>query len=88
MTEVTAIKCPKCGDIIFSRAHHDFHSCSCGAISIDGGFEYFRCLFATDIDSPEPFKLNVEPTRQQLYDDRNLRKDKYGILKNIKGIPK
>jgi hypothetical protein len=88
MTEVTALKCPKCGDIIFNRAHHDFHSCSCGAISVDGGFEYFRCLFAEDIDPPESFKLKIKPTRKQLYDDWNLRKDVYGTMKDAYNIIK
>lgn len=72
---------PKCKDIIFSRTRHDFHSCSCGNISIDGGFDYFRCLIASDIKQPVPsFKLKVNQSRQQLYDDWNLRIDKYGII--------
>lgn len=35
-------ECRKCGDIIWSAHVHDFKSCSCGAISVDGGMEYIR----------------------------------------------
>jgi len=34
--------CLKCGDIIESKRRHDFISCECGAISIDGGKDYFK----------------------------------------------
>ena len=35
-------KCAKCGDIIESKHVHDFVTCSCGAISVDGGHDYLR----------------------------------------------
>lgn len=35
-------KCRKCGDIIESVTRHDFVTCKCGAISVDGGQDYFR----------------------------------------------
>lgn len=34
------IQCLSCGDIIESRHRHDFKSCSCGAVAIDGGYDY------------------------------------------------
>lgn len=37
-----AAQCAKCGDIIESTYQHDFVSCSCGAIFVDGGREYIR----------------------------------------------
>ena len=37
-----AAQCAKCGDIIESTHRHDFVSCSCKAIFIDGGVDYFR----------------------------------------------
>lgn len=37
-----AIKCKKCGDIIESTYCHDFVTCSCGAVSVDGGKDYLR----------------------------------------------
>lgn len=37
-----AVICNKCDDFIFSKTRHDFVSCKCGAISVDGGQEYLR----------------------------------------------
>ncbi|MGH2569531.1 MAG: DUF7695 domain-containing protein [Bacteroidota bacterium] len=37
-----AAKCLKCGDVIESKSRHDFRSCTCGAIFVDGGHEYLR----------------------------------------------
>ena len=37
-----------CGDIIESKFVHDFQSCSCGNLSVDGGHEYARRCYATD----------------------------------------
>ena len=39
---VNRIKCKKCGDVIESKNRHDFQSCSCGAVSVDGGLDYIR----------------------------------------------
>lgn len=35
-------KCRKCDDIIWSGSRHDFKTCECGAISVDGGMDYIR----------------------------------------------
>lgn len=35
-------KCLKCGDVIESLSVHDFNSCSCGNIFVDGGKDYMR----------------------------------------------
>ena len=37
-----AIQCRKCGDVIESKHVHDFISCSCGAVAVDGGHDYLR----------------------------------------------
>lgn len=37
-----AAQCAKCGDIIESKHRHDFVSCSCESIFIDGGTDYIR----------------------------------------------
>jgi hypothetical protein len=36
-------KCRLCNDIIESTHVHDYKTCSCGEISVDGGNEYHRC---------------------------------------------
>jgi formylmethanofuran dehydrogenase subunit E len=35
-------QCKKCGDIIESLYRHDFQSCKCRAIFVDGGLDYLR----------------------------------------------
>ena len=36
------IRCAKCLDILTSRHVHDFVTCSCGSVSVDGGNDYYR----------------------------------------------
>jgi hypothetical protein len=77
---VTAIRCPRCDDILFSRAHHDFRSCTCGYCFIDGGFDYVR----VGGDVGETFHLNIEATKKDLYDDWNHHGTLYGLIKEVK----
>jgi hypothetical protein len=44
-----AAECPLCHDVIESVHRHDFVSCSCGSISVDGGKEYTRRMFKTGV---------------------------------------
>lgn len=39
---VNKIRCKKCGDIIESKSRHDFVTCKCGKVSLDGGHDYIR----------------------------------------------
>lgn len=39
---VNKIRCKKCGDIIESKSVHDFRSCKCGSVAVDGGHNYLR----------------------------------------------
>lgn len=36
------VKCNHCGEVIESRHRHDYVRCSCGAVAVDGGKDYFR----------------------------------------------
>ena len=36
------IKCVYCSDIIESTDIHDLRTCSCGKVSIDGGYDYLK----------------------------------------------
>ena len=38
-------KCRLCNDIIESKHRHDYVSCSCREISVDGGSDYHRACF-------------------------------------------
>ena len=45
------IMCLRCNDIIESTFRHDFVTCKCGAISVDGGHDYLRRV--GDLDAIE-----------------------------------
>jgi len=81
--KVIALKCPNCGDIIYSRARHDFISCSCKSVSLDGGFDYIRGAFNPKIikEFPKTFELEIESSREELYKDWNFQTNKFGIIK-------
>lgn len=36
-------KCKLCNDVIESFHHHDYVTCKCEEIAVDGGNNYFRC---------------------------------------------
>lgn len=80
--KIKAIQCLACGDVIFSRARHDFHHCSCGEIFIDGGFDYMRIGYHNLNQPPKEIELDLDMTEKELFDDWNYRRDKYGIIKN------
>lgn len=40
--KVSAIRCLKCGDTVWSRHRHDLRHCRCKACFIDGGRDYTR----------------------------------------------
>lgn len=78
MIKVNAVKCKECGDTIYSRARHDFRECSCGSSFIDGGSFYIRY---GGMASP-PFEIDVNVADdKELYNDWNLSRDKYGLIK-------
>jgi hypothetical protein len=35
-------KCLRCGDEVESKHVHDYKSCKCGAMAVDGGLQYLR----------------------------------------------
>lgn len=43
-----AVKCLECGDRIVSRSVHDFVTCACGQVSVDGGRDYRKRVFRSD----------------------------------------
>jgi hypothetical protein len=55
---INAAQCLKCGDTVRSQNRHDFVSCSCGALSVDGGSWYARRSFS---GSPEDYRDLSEP---------------------------
>jgi len=75
---VTCIECSNCKDIIYSRAHYDFHYCSCGKVAIDGGFDYVRILGKCG-EAFSKFIMGVD--KADLYCDWNHGANKYGTIK-------
>lgn len=45
---VNAVKCLECKAVVRSLHRHDFRTCRCGAVSVDGGPDYQRILYNTD----------------------------------------
>jgi len=39
---INQIKCLKCGDTPRSQNRHDYRTCECGAVSVDGGSCYAK----------------------------------------------
>lgn len=81
--KVSAIKCPKCGDTIFSRAHHNFYYCSCGGCFI-GCLISRKCALGRwdpKYFAPKSFDIEIKVTKEELYEDWNSSINKYGIIK-------
>lgn len=39
---VKGVQCPRCNEKIWSQFRHDFHYCTCGYTSVDGGRDYLK----------------------------------------------
>lgn len=78
--KVFAVRCPQCGDIIYSRAHYDFHYCSCRYVFIDGGFEYSR-FGAESLNNIDQLEIDVKATKEGLYKDWSEDTNKFGTIK-------
>lgn len=70
-TRVSTVTCNGCGEEIFSCARHDFRSCKCGKLHIDGGFDYVKVGFHPEIGYTQRIRY-VPQTRKELFDDWNL----------------
>jgi hypothetical protein len=82
------VQCNECGDVIFSRARHDFNSCSCGKSHIDGGFDYTKVSWGT-ANPPAHVKLTLlGATKQDLYNDWNYSGNLFGVVlkKDLVGL--
>ena len=80
MIKVQAIRCADCGDLVYSRARHDFRSCTCRRVFVDGGLDYRRVGYTDKM--PERVELEVEATREELYRDWNERRDRLGLVRS------
>lgn len=60
MVTQKGLECPLCHDRIFSNSRHDFVSCKCSEIFIDGGFDYMR--WGTNHDGTKPIPISRKVT--------------------------
>ena len=61
-----AARCNHCGEVIESTYRHDFKTCSCGHVSVDGGHDYLRRCYA----SPDDYTDLSETEYLPLEEDR------------------
>lgn len=54
------IKCLLCEDVIYSAHKHDFVSCKCGAVCVDGGMNYLKRCGSTCNYEEQSFVLPNE----------------------------
>jgi hypothetical protein len=59
------VRCNGCGDVIESTHRHDFVTCTCGSISIDGGTSYFKRVFSND-ETFEDLSETVRYSKEEL----------------------
>jgi len=52
------VQCKKCNEIIESKHCHDFVTCSCGEVSVDGGRDYLRRCFKGKIPEDSYIELS------------------------------
>ena len=60
---INKVRCKKCNEVIESKHRHDFKSCKCGAIFIDGGTDYQRYGWVRDQS-----KLKDRPPAEEYID--------------------
>ena len=53
-------RCKLCGDVIESKYRHDFVTCTCGALSLDGGLAYRRILWRSG---------NLDDVLEEIYEE-------------------
>lgn len=63
-----AIKCNHCGDIVESKSVHDFVTCSCGRVSVDGGLDYSKRCYKEKGDFTELSEWEEVVEKEQNYD--------------------
>lgn len=61
-----AIRCNHCGDVIESSYRHDFKTCSCGRVSVDGGHDYLRRCFVNSPADYSDLSVTEAPVDEEL----------------------
>lgn len=53
------VQCPICKEMVVSLRRHDFTSCDCGAVSVDGGGEYLKICTGSGVAFEQLVKMKV-----------------------------
>ena len=80
------VTCMACGDRIVSKHRHDFVTCTCGAVSVDGGQEYLRRVgdFGNVLDHSWSLPDDVyEACAQAAQDAADTGRNNYGIANAV-----
>lgn len=77
----SAVKCFGCGDTLYSRTIHDYRTCTCGHISIDGGDDYVKITYDPNAKYGI-MEIDVPFTDNELYEDWNTGADQLGLIKD------
>jgi len=86
--KINAARCSTCKATIYSRTRHDMRGCLCDRkegdthIAIDGGFDYIKMSFGSYAEY-DMIELEIDATKEMLYEDWNHSIDKYGLIKDI-----
>ncbi len=62
---VNKIKCNSCGEIIESTHRHDYKTCKCGRVSVDGGHSYLKRAFKESLNDYTDMSI-VEYSEEEL----------------------
>lgn len=73
---VNKAMCNVCNDVLYSKHRHDFVTCTCGNLSVDGGEEYIRRVY-----NDKNFI-----TELSLYDDDSFELLRDNIFRGGRGI--
>ncbi|MBV1930047.1 MAG: hypothetical protein KUG81_11110 [Gammaproteobacteria bacterium] len=83
-------KCLSCGDSIYSMHRHDYVSCSCGKLAVDGGQDYIRRNYSGEyeeqsIELPEELVKALRANlRDSLVSGRNTIGATLAVLRGIR----
>lgn len=68
--KINQARCDRCGEIIVSKGLHDFVTCKCGSLSVDGGPFYLRRCFLDDKWTELSIFEKEEPNEQSYEKDK------------------
>lgn len=80
--KIKALKCKRCGSIIYSRSYCDCRWCKCNTYGVDGGYKNeMKIKIKGELTNDyEIIELNIKATEQDLYLDYMKSTNKFGVV--------